>query len=103
MIPEYSKDLVLTSDDIKVTLCTRRFFDDTGITPVIVNYALVEAFGEVFTIDAILTEEQDEIDWFDIFDEDGNCVNEGNPIYPDNIDYPDKGLHPSIIKGYLAN
>ena len=48
--------------------------------------------NETFTIVAYL-DENDEVDFYDVFDDCGNCVNDGYPLYNDPT--------PNMIRNFL--
>lgn len=37
--------------------------------------------NSIYTIVAVLDEDSDKVDYYEIYDEDGFCINEGNPFY----------------------
>jgi len=92
MIPTREQDVVATNGALTLTLLAKQFIAQNGPGPGTIRaYGLVQMNNENFEIDAILGIKDgiEAIDFFDIFDTNGYCLNEGEPIYPEDTNNPD--------------
>lgn len=63
--------------------------NDGGLKSLV--YAKFIINGNTFDVIATLEDDEQHVDYFDIFDGDGECVNESNPLYVEGIN-PDTFL-----------
>jgi len=99
MIPVRKKDVVSESGATKLTLLAEQDVAPTGGAGTIRPYALLERDGVKYQIDAILLND-DTIDWFDIFDPNGVCRNEGDPWFSDP-ENPDSEIEVGLLASFL--
>ena len=72
----------------------------TGGPGTIRPYALKERKGVKYQINAILQDDET-IDYFDIYDQSGSCLNEGEPWFIENEKDPDATISVGMMSEFL--
>jgi hypothetical protein len=116
MIPNRDHDVITNDETLTLTLFAKQPIAQNGDGPGTIRpYGLIEihvdctetqdGLDDQFQIDAILETKNgiESIEYFDLFDEDGVCLNEGQPWYPEDPANPDAMLTPTRVREFLSS